>query len=80
MPADLIPRMPKTRAEWQDAVDWADFMLTVDACRQYGLIEGGPVPDVFRCEYILKLGRNRRIVPRPGHIEACLAALKAEEG
>jgi hypothetical protein len=56
-------REPKTPAEWQDAVDCAEFYLLVDSAEQCGLIKGGPVVDLSRCEEILKKGRKLGIYP-----------------
>ena len=57
------PRMPRTRREWQAAVDAAEWALVVDSCRQYGLIEGGPDIDVDRCLLILERAKMRGITP-----------------
>lgn len=54
---------PKTKQEWQAAANAARELLLIDAARQYGLIEGGPIPDVDRCEEILRLAKERGIEP-----------------
>ncbi len=55
---------PKTRAEWQEAVDLAEGALALsDAREHYKLIEGGPEVDVARCEDILARGLKRGIRP-----------------
>lgn len=59
------PKNPSTRGGWQEAVDAANFLLLVHSARLYGLISGGPQIDVERCEEILRLGRDRGIVPQP---------------
>jgi hypothetical protein len=51
-----MPRDPITPLEWQDAVDGAQFYLHLDACRQYGLLTGGPEVNIERCEEILRRG------------------------
>ncbi len=66
---------PQTRGEWQDAADAARVLLTIDAARQYGLIEGGPECDQERCVEILRLAKRRRITPREGCIERGIAEL-----
>lgn len=54
-------RDPSGPAEWQEAVDLANCMLTVDAARLYGLIETDLVVDVERCEDILRRARRHNI-------------------
>jgi hypothetical protein len=46
-------RDPRTRAEWQEAADVAEFMRYLHSARLYGLVCGGPHVDVDRCEHIL---------------------------
>lgn len=58
-------RDPRTPAEWQDAVNIAEFFLLIDSARQYGLITGGPKTDVDRCVEILREGERRGIHPLP---------------
>jgi hypothetical protein len=67
--SDPKPRMPRTRAEWQEAVDGAYFLLWLDAARQYGLVEGGPGIDQERCAYMIELGKGRGIRPSPDVFE-----------
>ncbi len=52
----MNPRDPVTPAEWQDAVDTADFLLALESCKTYGLITGGPDVNIPRCEEILRRG------------------------
>jgi hypothetical protein len=58
-----LPRDPRTPREWQAAADAAYLMLTLDSCRQYGLIEGGPEIDCERCEAILERAAKKGIKP-----------------
>jgi len=67
-------RDPKTPAEWQTAVNIAEACLLVDSARQYGLITGGPVVDVARCDQILTEGRARGIVPSKSGVDAYIQA------
>lgn len=55
--------------EWQEAVDGAEFLLTLDAARQYGLITGGPKVNVARCLKIRSEGQRRGIRPSPDCIQ-----------
>jgi hypothetical protein len=55
---------PSTREEWQEAVNAADFLLRLESARLYGLIEGGPVPDIERCEDIIQRGKVLGVVPQ----------------
>lgn len=50
-------RNPKTSAEWQEAVDAAEFYLALDSAHQYGLVEGGPQINVARCVKLLEKGK-----------------------
>jgi hypothetical protein len=49
--------------ERQAAVDEADFLLTLDACKQYGLITGGPTINWHACMQIIELGKEHGITP-----------------
>ena len=62
-------RDPRTREEWQEAADAAHVLLTIDAARQYGLIEGGPEIDLGRCVEILRKARRQGITPAVDCIE-----------
>jgi hypothetical protein len=57
------PRNPRTRSEWQNAVNWAELYLLVDSAKQYGLVTGGPEINTGRCDEILKRGRRRGFIP-----------------
>lgn len=67
-------REPESAAEWQDAVDAAHGALALESARQYGLVAGGPVVDVVRCQLILSAGLARRppVTPSADSIEAFL--------
>jgi hypothetical protein len=56
---------PKTPQEWQEAVDAAQFYLTADSCKQYGLLLGGPTVNGTRCAEILARGKKMGITPAP---------------
>lgn len=62
-------RDPRTREEWQAAVDAAHACLCLDSARQYGLVTGGPAVDAARCAEILGRGKAMGIVPSPDAIE-----------
>lgn len=55
--------MPETDEEWQDAVSWAELLLTLDSLQQEGLITGVPEIDRTRCEEILREGAARGFEP-----------------
>ena len=75
MPRRDGPRDPETAAEWQEAVDAAEWLIHVYSAKQYGLVTGGPGSiDVERCEEILKRGRARGIRPTAGVVELMTAA------
>ena len=57
-------RDPKTLEEWQEAADAANFLLELESCRMFGLIEGGPEVNLARCESILNRAAKRGIAPR----------------
>lgn len=59
------PRDPKTSGEWQEAVNAAEFLLALDSCQQYGLIEGGPKVDQERAVELLSRGKRRGFRPLP---------------
>ena len=75
----VSPRtQPKTRAEWQTAVDAAHGALCLHAARAYGLVTGGPEVNVERCEEVLRLGKARRIKPAHDSPERFIHALLAQ--
>jgi hypothetical protein len=76
----MTTRDPETPAEWQAAIDMAASWLLVDSARQYGLITGGPVVDVVRCDQLLTAGRARGVVPITRGVDACLDAIMAGAG
>lgn len=57
------PQEPKTVAEWQEALDQAEMLLRLDACRLYGLITGGPKVNVDRCVELLRRGKAKGYLP-----------------
>lgn len=71
-------RLPTRDAEWQRAVDLANGLLHLDSARKYGLVTGGPEVNLARIEEILRLGRQRRILPRRGSDVAVALALAKE--
>jgi len=60
---------PKTPGQWQEAVDSAYGALVLESAKAYGLLTGGPVVNVDRCEKILRRGARRGIYPAPDAIE-----------
>jgi len=72
------PRIPKTREEWQEAVDAAHALLCLDSARLYGLITGGPTVNVDRCARILEAGKKLKVQPSPYAVERMVAALMQE--
>lgn len=56
-------QMPKTQAEWQDAVDAAWALLGIDSARQYGLVTGGPEVNVANCLDMVRKGEAWGITP-----------------
>ena len=65
---------PRTREEWQEAVDLAEAAVRIDSARKYGLVAGGPAIDVARCETILTQGKLRGFAPIEAHVERCVLA------
>lgn len=64
---------PKTREEWQEAVDEASFYLHLDASIKYGMVtyEGAKI-NRARCEELLERGRAVGVVPAPDAVERVL--------
>ena len=70
------PKDPKTREEWQEAVDAMQACLTFDAARRQGAIRNkGPLIDTERCKEIIKRGRRIGIVPRREAVEKLLTLM-----
>ena len=63
-PIPPLPRDPRTRREWQEAVDCAHELLVLDSARQYGLITGGPEANVDRCLEIIDKAARKGIRPK----------------
>lgn len=72
-------RLPRTKAEWQEAVDGAEGALALDDCRMYGLVTGGPVVNRDRCTSILAMGAKKGFRPREGAVEMFIAACDEAE-
>ena len=68
---------PRTPEEWQEAVDLANFGLIVDAARQYGLITGGPVFALKRCNDLLARGAKKGFRPQKGSEDKLLREFSA---
>ena len=68
-------RDPKTREEWQSAVDAAEGLLLLESARAYGFVTGGPGIDVVRCEEILRRGALRGFTPHEHAAELVVGAL-----
>ena len=66
---------PVTDRQWQDAVDAAHALLTLEAARLYGLVTGGPEVNVERCVEIIEDGRSRGILPRVDAVERMVAEI-----
>ena len=60
---------PKTKEEWQEAVDAANGALALESARMYGLVVGGPEINQARCIEILKRGKKIGILPAKDSIE-----------
>lgn len=54
------PLLPSSPAAWQQAMDFAQFLLLLDeAAPLFGLVDGGPTIDTRRCREVLRTGRSR---------------------
>lgn len=56
-------KAPRTRKQWQEAVDLAAGMRDIADLKMYGLLAGGPEINVARCDDMLERGRQRGITP-----------------
>jgi hypothetical protein len=70
-------REPKTREEWQNAVDLSEWLLHLDAARQYGLITGGLLVNDSRAMEILDRGKAQGILPSIDCVERMTRAFMA---
>jgi hypothetical protein len=59
----MTPRDPETPGEWQEAYDAALACRTIADCRMYGLLKGGPVIDLERCDRLIAAGEKRGLRP-----------------
>ena len=69
---------PRTRADWQDAVDAAHGALTLESARLYGLVTGGPIVNVDRCEEIISKGKQRKIFPSEDAIKRFVESINGK--
>jgi hypothetical protein len=70
-------RDPKTRAEWQEAVDAAAAARAVADCIMYGLLTPGLTINVARCDEILERGRSRGVTPSRPVVELAAEFVEA---
>lgn len=70
----------RSLAEWQYAADLAEFVLLLDATRQFGLITGGPAVNVEAAERIIAGAARHDITPALTDElrDRCLAELVAD--
>lgn len=68
---------PRTREEWQLAVDAACALRLIADCKMYGLIAGGPTIDVGRCDDILDRGKAHGIHPSKPQADLAIAIIAA---
>ena len=59
------PRDPLTSPEWQEAVDSAAFFRALEDSKMYGLIQGGPIVNLRRCNELLERGAELGYRPAP---------------
>lgn len=52
------------KEERQDLVNGAQFLLEIDACRQYGLIKTDMVINQDKCLEMLALGKEYGVLPQ----------------
>lgn len=65
---------PTSAAEWQAAVDAADFFLLIDSARAYGMIVYDGDIHVDRCLGMLRKGAERGVLPRRSERRRALIA------
>ena len=70
-------RDPQTPQEWQEAVDAAEAYLGLDSAKMFGLVRGGPVVNTFRCQQLIRQGKERGVVPMRENVELCIQAIAA---
>ncbi len=63
---------PDTPEQWQEAVDAAYVVMSIDSARKYGLIVGGPEIDEERCLETIRRGALYGIAPSADAIERLL--------
>ena len=69
---------PETPDQWRHVATMAAALLRIDACRQYGLITGGPIVNVNRCEALIAGARKRGIRITADAIDAAVLAIVRE--
>lgn len=73
-------RDPLTPVEWQEAVDAAEAYLALESAKAYGLVRGGPVVNVQRCEQLLRDGKQRGYSPLKENVERVIKSLAIPDG
>lgn len=69
-------RDPRTREEWQQAVDAAAGARAIADCMLYGLLTGGPAIAIGRCDEILERGAKQGIKPSRPVIDLALDLIR----
>lgn len=60
---------PTTKQEWQEAIDAADAMLTLNAAIVFDLVDIPAQVDIRRCMHTISEGRERGMQPRREKLE-----------
>jgi hypothetical protein len=71
------PLDPQTPEQWQEAVDSAAAMRMIADCKMYGLLEGGPVINISRCDELLERGQQLGVMPSAPVVDLAVMWMRA---
>lgn len=68
-------KLPLTDQEWREVVLAAHALRSIEDCRMYGLLAGGPNIVLDRVDWFIAEGKKRGIVPTEAEVTEAAAAL-----
>jgi len=73
-------REPHTGKELQIVAAGCEALLQLDSARLYGLVTGGPIVNVDRCEQLIARAKREGCSPSEAQVDAVLQLIVREYG
>lgn len=74
----MLNNLPSNPEEWRAAVATAHACLSIDAARQYGLIQGGPSVNTDACLEMIAEGERRGVFSTTDEVMVAVRSLVHE--